>query len=237
MPDRLALTLQRIEAFLAVLRLEDFGSDSEGGRRVIDDLRFLAGALRAGRKTLPFPKGERRPLNVAYGHDGHFQEPFTELHDRAVDLLDLFKAQVWPLLPWQAEPLGGGVPDEPGLRRLYARLRDALIGRRSEDVLKILEPGLRAASIATGWAEDFLPSGERSRLLEVMAKGDYRVEAPPPEAIILRPMFDGCRLRLLRPDRSGHALAVSPFSESLPALPLQCQFGRIDGQWRVVGYD
>lgn len=236
-PDRLSLTLQRIEGFLALLRIEDFGPDAEGGKRVIDDLHFLHRELKAGSKTLPLPRRERRPLDIAYGYDGHFGGLFSELHDRAIDLLDLFKASQWPLPPWQAAPAGDPIEDEIELRTLYAKLRITLTERRIDDLMMILAPALKGNSLAMGRNEDFEVIGERRYIEKLMARPDYRSEAPSAEIPVIRPMFDGTRVRLLDPEGKRHALGISPYTASTPIYAIQCQFGRLDGRWAVVGYD
>lgn len=235
-PDRLPLTLKRIEEFLAILTLDYFGGDDEVGRRVIDDLHFLHRELAAGRKTLPFPGNERRPLNIAYGIEGYFSEPFSELHDRAVDLLRLFKAVAWPLLPWQADPLHHTEQGETELRSLYEDLRRSLSDRRIDELMTPLHPALSAVSLALGRDIDNEYMEEKEFIGGLMVKPDYESEAPPPDQLRILPMFDGCRVRLLHREEQRHALAVSPYNEVTQYYPIQCQFGRVDGHWGVVGY-
>lgn len=235
-PDRLVLTLRRIEEFLAILRLEDFGADAEGGKRVIDDLRFLHGELKAGRKTLPLPLHERRPLDVAFGQDGHFSAPFSELHDRAVDLLALFQAVTWPLLSWECEPLGGLIPKEAELWLLYRDLRAALLDRRLDNLMAPLQRGLEALSLGFGRDADSEFVEEKEFIRGLMAHPDYRAVSPLPGSAVIRPMFDGCRVRLLHPGEERHALAVWPWGALKMNYPIQCQFGLVDGRWMVVGY-
>lgn len=236
-PDRLALTLQRIEDFLSVLRLEDFGLDVEGGQRVLDDLHFLHRELKAGRKTLPLPSAERRPLNIAYGYDGHFNESLTELHDRVIDLLYLFDANRWPLLPWQAEPLNGTIPDPPELHALYGILRHALSEKRLDDAIGLLTPVLHDITNALGRDHDFDVRTEKNNIGLLMRDPDFRVDAPPPGEALIEPMFDGCRVRLVHPTERRHALGLFPYTSIRTVYALPLHFGRIEGRWAIVGYE